>query len=145
MTVNRERIHILVVDDDVLIREAFAASLAAEGFAVSTAEDGVAALMALAEEPVDLVVTDLRMPRLDGYTLISHLRRLAPSLPVLAITGDLPSRELRRLSDGQGERVVVLSKPVLFQRFLQSVRALLGIGMNGGRQAGSCEDLQAMR
>jgi CheY-like chemotaxis protein len=59
--------HILVVDDDPAIRLALVLKFENEGYRVSTASDGVDALDFMAQNPVDLVVLDIGMPRMDGY------------------------------------------------------------------------------
>lgn len=82
------RPRLLVVDDDAAIREVAAAMLAEEGYRVMTAEDGVEALELVAVSPPDLVITDLRMPRMSGYELLKVLRAQFPRLPVIAISGE---------------------------------------------------------
>lgn len=65
---------ILIVDDDPSIRDFLAFLLEDEGFRVSTASDGADALSKIAEDPPDVVLTDLMMPRMDGFELIRRLR-----------------------------------------------------------------------
>src|SRR5436190_8227425 len=65
---------ILVVDDETLIRESLAELLADEGFEVLQAADGRAAYNVAARQPVDLVLSDVRMPEMDGVTLLGELR-----------------------------------------------------------------------
>jgi CheY-like chemotaxis protein len=90
---------IVVVEDDLLIREALALSLA-DGLGdcrVLKAPDGRAAADFLQQERVDLVVTDLAMPELDGYGLIEHRNRFFPKIPVVVMTGDASPAVLGRL------------------------------------------------
>jgi DNA-binding response OmpR family regulator len=66
---------VLIVDDDSSVREFLAFVLMDEGFRVRTAGDGCDALTAVEQERPDVVLTDLMMPRMDGYELIARLRR----------------------------------------------------------------------
>lgn len=78
---------ILVVDDDSVDREAAARCLAAvEGLEVREACDGAGALASIAAGPPDLVLTDLRMPGMDGLQLVQRLRDERPLMPVILMT-----------------------------------------------------------
>ncbi len=77
---------ILVVDDEANIRRVLAAQLAREGYEVHAAEDGERALAMLREHHIDLLITDLRMPKLDGMELLRHALLLDPDLPVIMLT-----------------------------------------------------------
>ena len=76
---------ILVVDDDPAIRSLLKKSLSS--FEVTVAENGKEALELLRTQTVDLVITDIKMPEMDGFTLLTHLRNLKPELPVVATSG----------------------------------------------------------
>ena len=65
-----EKKQILVVDDEANLRRVLSAQLARDGYEVHTAEDGEAALAFLKEHHIDLVITDLRMPKVDGMDLL---------------------------------------------------------------------------
>ena len=79
---------ILVVEDDRSAAAYLRLVLEEEGFGVRTAGNGVEALVALEEEPFDLVISDLRMPEMDGYELVSHLGQRWNELPVIVVTAD---------------------------------------------------------
>ncbi len=81
-----EREQILVVDDEPNLRRVLSAQLARDGYDVHTAEDGEQALGILAEHHVDLVITDLRMPKVDGMELLRRALAMDPELPVVMIT-----------------------------------------------------------
>jgi DNA-binding NtrC family response regulator len=78
---------ILVVDDNRQLRKLFALYLAGEGFAISEADDGKAALDHCAREHCNLVLLDLRMPGLGGLEVLARLREEAPDLPVIVVSG----------------------------------------------------------
>ena len=78
---------ILVVDDEPNIREAIAMLLNAHGYNVSTAEDGFDALLLLRSANPELIVSDLNMPQMSGFELLSVLRRRFPEILVIAMSG----------------------------------------------------------
>ncbi len=77
---------VLVVDDEVNLRKVLAAQLRREGYDVLTATDGADALDLLGKTAVDLLLTDLRMPRLDGMGLLSKSLEAHPDIPVIVLT-----------------------------------------------------------
>jgi chemosensory pili system protein ChpA (sensor histidine kinase/response regulator) len=83
-----EALRILLVDDSVSVRRFVGQMLERAGFRVSTANDGAEALARLGDQAVDLVITDLEMPRVNGYELIEELRRRSATrdLPVVVLT-----------------------------------------------------------
>jgi excisionase family DNA binding protein len=83
----REQPEVLVVDDDAAVRELLAKALTGAGYQVEVAVDGPSALVKLGEKAYDLMITDLKMPGLDGLSVIREARRTCPSLPVIVITG----------------------------------------------------------
>lgn len=81
------RARVLVVDDEPAIRDLLSKTLALAEYEVDLAPDGKTALERLRIVPYDLLITDLRMPGVDGLTVIREGRRLRPDLPVIIITG----------------------------------------------------------
>jgi len=77
---------ILVVDDELNMRLVLSAMLKKEGYEVFVAEDGLAALSILKENDVSAIVTDLKMPRLDGMGLLNRVSKEYPSIPIIIIT-----------------------------------------------------------
>src|SRR5690606_9854337 len=77
---------VLVVDDEPNLRRVLSAQLSRDGYDVHTAEDGNQALTVLSEHHIDLVITDLKMPNLDGMELLRRALELDPDLPVVMIT-----------------------------------------------------------
>jgi excisionase family DNA binding protein len=82
-----QRPRILVVDDEAGIRELLAKTLALAEYDVDLAGGGAEALERLRRVHYDLVITDLKMPAVDGMTLIRDARRILPQLPIIIITG----------------------------------------------------------
>ncbi|KPJ55796.1 MAG: hypothetical protein AMJ42_06215 [Deltaproteobacteria bacterium DG_8] len=78
---------ILVVDDDFKIRTTMAHILEYEGYSVSLAEDGISALRSLGNDEFDVLITDIRMPTMDGIELFNHVKKLYPQMQVIFITG----------------------------------------------------------
>ena len=77
---------ILVVDDELLIRQSLEKGLAGQGYGVISAGDGKTALRLAEEEPLDLIVLDLKLPDLSGIEVLKGLRELEKNIPVLVIT-----------------------------------------------------------
>ena len=77
---------ILIVDDELNMRLVLRAMLKKEGYEVFVAEDGLAALNILKDNDVSAIVTDLKMPRLDGMGLLDRVTREYPSIPIIIIT-----------------------------------------------------------
>ena len=69
---------ILIVEDETVLRESLAELLAEEGHTVKQAENGKVARELVLKEHVDLFLTDVRMPEMDGLTLLGHLRQILP-------------------------------------------------------------------
>ena len=81
-----ERKQVLIVDDEPNLRKILSAQLTRDGYDVLTAEDGEQGLALLAEHHIDLVITDLKMPKVDGMTLLKRALVDEPELPVVLIT-----------------------------------------------------------
>src|SRR5690625_4346858 len=78
--------NLLVVDDEANIRDLLAAALRFAGFAVTTASNGNEALTLVREERPDLIVLDVMMPDMDGFTVTRRLRARGDDMPVLFLT-----------------------------------------------------------
>ena len=77
---------ILVAEDDAQLQQLFCRVLTRNGFTAIGASDGLAALEVLEHESIDLIISDIMMPRMDGYTLSRSLRETGNHIPVLMIT-----------------------------------------------------------
>jgi CheY-like chemotaxis protein len=119
------KLRILVAEDEALAAMAIEEELLAAGFEVDLAPDGEAALEAARRHLPDLLLTDLRMPRLDGAGLIRAVRALAPGLPVVVMTGYAGGHgpeAFRRPGEGP---VALFSKPLDMDAVLADIAKLL--------------------
>lgn len=116
---------ILIVDDSAASRAVVASALEPEGYEVLAAEDGEAALERLREAPVDLVITDVNMPRLDGFGLLEALRRAPETrfLPVLMLTTETAQKQKRRAREAGATGWIV--KPFDGDRLLDVLQRVL--------------------
>ncbi|MGD0280488.1 MAG: response regulator, partial [Smithella sp.] len=77
---------ILIVDDELNMRLVLSAMLKKEGFEVSSASNGLEALQILKSSKVAVVITDLKMPDIDGMELLTRISKKYPEIPVIMIT-----------------------------------------------------------
>ena len=109
---------VLVVDDEEPIRRLLVEMLG--DYDVITAKDGSEALETAMETKPDLVITDIRMPDMDGYTLLMKLREFHPDLPVLALSGFVRDDDIKEYDfDG------FVAKPMQAEEFKSTVAAAL--------------------
>jgi two-component system chemotaxis sensor kinase CheA len=104
-----QALSVMVVDDALMVRELQRSILERGGYNVRTASDGAEALAMLAEQPADLVVTDLEMPNMDGFVLTSSIRahpRLA-NIPVLIVTSRTSAEDHQRGLDAGADGYIV--------------------------------------
>lgn len=114
---------VIVVDDQALVREGIRALLQVAGIdVVAEADDGKAALAAIAEHPVDVVLMDLRMPRFDGLWALEQLHAQGSQVPVLVLT-TFDDDELVLQALRSGARGYLL-KDVTVDQLARAVRAL---------------------
>ena len=116
---------ILVVEDSPTILNLLGMVLRQQGFQIHTAGDGVEALEKLSQESVDLIITDVNMPRMDGFTLIRRVRaqQSLANLPIIVLSTEREDRDLE-----QGAMVganLYLTKPVKPEVLVEHVQSLL--------------------
>src|SRR5499433_1633192 len=116
------RRNILVVDDEAQITRVLKTTLSSQGYSIKTAADGSQALQEMKTWPVDLVITDLRMPNMDGLELCRRIRAQSriPSI-VLSVKGE-ESIKVQALDAGADDYV---TKPFSVNELLARVRAAL--------------------
>ncbi|MFW2271913.1 response regulator [Burkholderia orbicola] len=130
---------VLVVDDHPVNRTLQQSQLVALGYEAQTAEDGASALRRCADARYDLVITDLNMPGMDGYTLARALRAQYPDLPVVASTAHASAEERARCAEAG--MVDVLVKPVLLDTIDRTVRRFANLADVARPRASSLADL----
>lgn len=115
--------NILVVDDNDSIRKLIVTYLTREGYHTFTAADGLEALEIIEKEHIDLLIADIMMPKMDGYSLTKDLRASNYNLPILMITAKERIEDKKiGFSAGTDDYMV---KPIDFDEMLLRVAALL--------------------
>ena len=113
---------ILVVEDNPNWRQLLARILRSEGYEVIESEDGEDALHLLEQHPLNLVITDLALPKMTGFGLLTYIRRHLPRLPVILVTAYLSPKVAINILD---ERTEFIPKPVNRDHLLAAVNRLL--------------------
>jgi CheY-like chemotaxis protein len=124
--------NVLIVDDDqeMLLSLKNGLKKYGDSFSVLTAKDGLEALEQLKKNIVSLVVTDLKMPRMDGFALLEHIMEHYPDIPVIIITGySTPDMEQLALDGGA---VGYIAKPFMLENLARSIMASLRRESEGG-------------
>ncbi|HEY3271133.1 MAG TPA: response regulator [Geothrix sp.] len=121
---------LLVVEDDRATLSLYRAGLKGlQGFRILSAQNGCEALDVLRQEPVHVLVTDLDMPVMDGFNLITKVSRLYPQIPVIVMTGLDESQHLNTPLDLGAVRI--LSKPLRLGFLMEVIRAAVQAGPPG--------------
>jgi excisionase family DNA binding protein len=119
-----ERPRILVVDDEQAVRDLLAKTLTMADYDVDAAPDGASAIERLRAVEYDLLITDLKMPGMDGLSVIREARRTAPDLPVIIITGySTEASAIEAINLGVAG---YLTKPFRLPRILAATARALG-------------------
>lgn len=123
----QQRHHLLVADDSFTTRELMASILRSAGYEVTVALDGIDALEKLRVRSYDLVVSDVEMPRMDGFALTSRIRQelQLPDLPVIIVTS-LASNEHRRRGLEAGAQAYIVKSQFNQDNLLGAIEQLLG-------------------
>ncbi len=113
---------ILVVDDSEMVRNFHGYIIQMFGYQVGTAENGVVALEKLLREDYQLVVTDINMPKMDGYELIRNIREHGINIPIIIISTEENKTGLR-CEEPVGR--IHLVKPTDPEKLVKTIRSLL--------------------
>ena len=98
---------LLVVEDDVSLRQALSDTLQLAGYSLFTAADGAAALEILEKEKIDVVVSDVQMGPMDGSSLLKDVKKLYPTLPVILMTAyGTIQKAVEAMHDGAADYIV---------------------------------------
>ena len=123
----RSRRRVLVVDDSPIVRDLLSELLSSVGLSVRVAGDGAAALQALAESAVDLIVCDVEMPVMDGFELLRRLRERTERVPIVMVTtrGSLSDRAM---AAALGADALIVKSEFENANLLETVRRFVEIG-----------------
>ena len=113
---------ILIIDDDELSRDVLKSMLEHDGHEVVEASDGEEGITVYSQHPIDLVVTDIRMPGMSGKAVVSELRRRDPNAKIIVVAGgdEEVLAEARQWDTG-----VALPKPYHMEDLLAAMRRVL--------------------
>lgn len=115
---------VLVIDDDPTNRDLLYEILSINGHTVILAEDGEIGLKAYLDEPPDLIITDIMMPKKDGISLIKEIRQTSPSQKIIAIAA-AGGMALEKAKDAGAD--LIIEKPFRLQFLLQQLQILLSV------------------
>lgn len=119
--------NILIVDDSASIREAVSITLIEAGYKIVTAVDGIHALEQLAKQKIDLVISDVNMPNMDGITLVKEIKKIASYkfMPIIMLTSEV-SQKLKDRGKEAGARAWMV-KPFSKAKLTKAVATLLTV------------------
>ena len=119
------KVKIIVVDDSAMTRKFYKSILAADGYDVKDAEDGYAALEMLYVENFDLIITDINMPRMDGFEFIKEVRSQPDyrEKPIIVMTTQDHQQDLERGIKLGADLYFI--KPTEIEQLLNKVRGLI--------------------
>ena len=120
---------LLVVDDEAPVRRMLLDVFRSFGHDVVVAASGDEALRLFAEGDYDVVVTDLLMPGMSGWEVIARLRRAAPRVPVILLTGSAPDVDAEQV---RRERVTLVHKPASLAQLRAALQDVLAAREAGG-------------
>lgn len=126
--VNAVKARILVVDDSSLVRLYYRSTLEKAGFEIEQAINGIEAMERILSEPFDLVIVDVNMPRMDGFTFLRSLRRStndAASLPALIVSTESKAADIAE-ARASGANFYLI-KPVAEAELVRHVCVLTGV------------------
>jgi CheY-like chemotaxis protein len=115
--------NILVVEDELASLECISHFLRKQGYAVREARDGAEAIELIDNSQFDLVLSDIRMPRVDGVALATNILSRVPTIPIILMTA-VPFELTRSL----GYNLPCLSKPILLDELRTNVQTALARG-----------------
>ena len=118
--------HVLLVDDDPLVRDVLVASLQDAGYRVWATDSGAAAMTWLESgEPTDIIVSDLTMPEVDGVAVIRSAQKLRPNLPAILLTGYIGDGATLAVGETLTGTFALLRKPVSGPQLTDRINGLL--------------------
>ena len=134
---------ILIADDELNIRRGLQFAFEDEDYSVITAENGIEAWNAINKNIVDLVITDLRMPGMDGYELLRRISSTYPTLPVIVLTGHgTIETAVETMRDGA---IDFFTKPVDLDKLLLVVKKTINASMLQEQNRKLTDEIEKLR
>ncbi|MDH5326590.1 MAG: sigma-54 dependent transcriptional regulator [Gammaproteobacteria bacterium] len=138
-----EKATVLVVEDDQSLRDVIGSTLALAGYQTVMAQDGMDAMAIMEKHSVDLVVTDIQMPKMDGNTLLKSLRSRWPDLPVVMITA---YASIQKAVESMKEGAVdYLAKPFEAEVLVNTVNQFISNAITDTNQIYICDDPKSLQ
>ena len=138
-----EMASLLIADDEKNIRSGLELAFEDEGYTVVTAADGKEAWEKLQKNAIDLVITDLRMPEMDGYELLKRISAAYPTLPVIVLTGHgTIETAVETMRDGA---VDFFTKPVDIDKLLLVVKKTIAASSLAEQNRKLAEEIEKLR
>jgi len=117
--------HILIVDDEEEARHGLSKLLTTKGYSVLTASNGIEALEVLRKQAASIIITDIKMPEMDGLTFLREIKKLIPNVKVVIITGyGEVETYLEAMNLGAIE---FLHKPIRFEDLIKVIRKVIDV------------------
>lgn len=138
-----DKIRLLLVEDEQTLAGIIADTLSEKGFEVTVAHDGEAGLRAFRGSRPDVVVSDVMMPCMDGFTFVGRLRREAPGVPVLFLSARSAAEDVVQGFETGGNDY--LRKPFAMSELIVRVRRLAGVRASGKQRTERVFELGRMR
>lgn len=117
---------ILIVDDEKVVRDIFKRFLTYQGFSVCEAQDGTEALEKINSDNFDLIIMDLRMPKVNGHDILEAMKANKKEVPTIVLTGSVDGSDLDGLKKFGYTDKDILCKPVDLYELLIAVKNKLG-------------------
>ncbi|PJZ68792.1 response regulator [Leptospira perolatii] len=129
---NKKQISILYIEDEIIVSTAMKKILSGKFQEVVTAEDGVQGLDFFQKLRPNIVLTDIRMPKMDGLELCRKIKALDPNVPIVGITASTEEDTLKICK--QAGMSLVLTKPVNFVDIIQQIEDLVNKAESKSKQ-----------
>jgi CheY-like chemotaxis protein len=113
---------LLIADDDADMRDFLRDELINAGFSVSTVSNGADAIVKVTEQPFDLILLDMLMPGLDGIQVIKVMKKIAPQIPIIGLTGYVGRGYMSQAMDLD---VITLTKPIVVSGLIEEINSTL--------------------
>jgi DNA-binding response OmpR family regulator len=115
---------LLIIDDDTNLLNFLSEELTDASYIVKTIDNGADAIVMAAEQSFDLILLDMLMPGLDGIQVVRVLKKVAPGIPIIGLTGYVGRGYMSQAMD---LGVTILTKPVVFSELVKEIEETIKI------------------